>query len=130
MTFVQGLNDLYIHLQTPQFTLVMKKRGKRRKPAKSRVNCLITLGSKKKVRKQIDSQTRYRLYRGDLKQLAVKRIWQIQKIRSKYRKGLKKERMKNRRRNQKNSNSDGNGNQKIADDMLDDDDDADAIAVD
>eukprot|EP00486_Rosalina_sp_Unknown_P012236 CAMPEP_0201580192 /NCGR_PEP_ID=MMETSP0190_2-20130828/38332_1 /ASSEMBLY_ACC=CAM_ASM_000263 /TAXON_ID=37353 /ORGANISM="Rosalina sp." /LENGTH=173 /DNA_ID=CAMNT_0048015773 /DNA_START=61 /DNA_END=582 /DNA_ORIENTATION=+ len=73
------------------FTLVMKKRGKIRRPSQQRVDAKIVFGNRKKIKKQIEAQTKYRLYRGDLSKLAQRRIFQIQKIRCNYKKFLKKE---------------------------------------
>merc|ERR1712244_190796 len=52
--------------QPMQFTVVMKKRGKYRKPRSQRVEAQLGYSSKAAVKKCVNAQTRYRLYRGDL----------------------------------------------------------------
>merc|ERR1712113_214994 len=69
-----------------------KRKKKVRRPSQIRVEATIGLGNRLKIKKQVESQTKYRLYRGDLSKLAQKRIWKIQQIRANYQKFLKKER--------------------------------------
>merc|ERR1712113_580609 len=78
--------------EAPQFTLVMKRKKKIRKPSQIRVDATVVMGSRLKIKKQIEAQTKYRLYRGDLSKLAQQRIWKIQQIRANYQKFLAKER--------------------------------------
>eukprot|EP01083_Nonionella_stella_P061497 160243_1 len=78
--------------EAPQFTLIMKRKKKIRKPSQIRVDASVVMGSRLKIKKQIEAQTKYRLYRGDLSKLAQRRIWKIQQIRANYQKFLKKER--------------------------------------
>merc|ERR1712244_89695 len=73
------------------YTLIMKKKKMMRKPSKIRVDCQVVMGSRLKVKKQIEAQTKYRLYRGDLSRLAQRRVFKIQQIRAEYRKFLRKE---------------------------------------
>merc|ERR1711971_487922 len=77
--------------QPAQFSIVMKKQFKSRKPRSQRAECMVGLSSKAAVVKSVNAQTRYRLYRGDLSRMAQKRIFKLREIRCKYKKWLKKE---------------------------------------
>merc|ERR1711997_615375 len=79
------------HGEGVTYSLVMKKRKKIRKPSSMRVDCQVVMGSRSKVKKQIEAQTKFRLYRGDLSRLAQRRVFKIQQIRAEYRKFLRKE---------------------------------------
>eukprot|EP01084_Bolivina_argentea_P234048 394059_1 len=90
-----GIGQLKPQRTGPQFTLIMKKRRKIRKPSAIRVEANVAFGNRLKVKKQIEAQTKYRFYRGDLCKLAQKRVFRIQQTRANYQKFLKKERMMN-----------------------------------
>eukprot|EP01083_Nonionella_stella_P019278 53582_1 len=102
--------------EPPKFTLVMKRRRKIRKPNQLRVDATVFLGKKLKVKKDIEAQTKYRLYRGDLSKLAQRRIWKIQQIRHNYQKFLKKERRLNVE--EEDEDNEDNVDNKPADDLV------------
>lgn len=121
----------------------MKKRGKIRKPSQLRIEAGVVAGSKLKIKKQIEAQTRYRLYRGDLSKLAqrrylfifyivyqsafsqliiiinndINRINKIQQIRSNYNKFLKKE-AKFAAEADDEEDDDGDGNMQSQEDLV------------
>eukprot|EP00483_Globobulimina_turgida_P008179 UN08195 len=86
-----GIGQIKLPQKGYQFKLVMKKRGKIRKPSEKRVESTVIKGSRIRVKRQVEHQTKYRLYRGDLSRMAIRRIWKIQQTRAHYKRFLRRE---------------------------------------
>mmetsp|Transcript_4683 Transcript_4683/g.7782 ORF Transcript_4683/g.7782 Transcript_4683/m.7782 type:complete len:174 (-) Transcript_4683:181-702(-) len=97
--------------QPPQLTLVMKKRKKIRKPSELRVEATIEVDGKLKVKKQVEAQTKFRLYRGDLARLAQRRLWKIRQTRSDYKRFLRREAKIQKEDDEEDNDEDGDKKQ-------------------
>lgn len=70
--------------QNEQFTLIMARSGRNRKPRKSVARCVVYSASKPKLLRSIRRNLNMRLYRPELSNLALKRMLKVRDSRKRY----------------------------------------------